>query len=195
KLNNPSIIISATIRLHQYRDFKETGVPPVNRGMLMFYNTGDVENWAEENSILNLEAASYYLPTSDFRLPTSKTYPIPLDIALPIFSWGVLFRNGSMIRLINNLQATDLTDTARFLKIADNRFEVVKSTYLNGYYLYEGDQIRTESIDQSLLLQAADLLYDKIKNRPLTIAFYHLDTATIKHFPHEFLGNITHQFQ
>ncbi len=195
KLNNPFILISATIRLHQYRDFKETGVPPVNRGMLMFYNTGDVENWAEENSILNLEAAGYYLPTSNFRLPASKTYPIPLDIALPIFSWGVLFRNGSMIRLINNLQATDLTDTSRFLKITDNRFEVQKSSYLNGYYLYQGDQIRTESIDKQLLSQATDLLKNNIKKHDLTVAFYHLDTATIKHFPHEFLEKIIHQFQ
>ena len=32
--------LSATIRLHQYKFPDKTGVPPVERGMLMFYNTG-----------------------------------------------------------------------------------------------------------------------------------------------------------
>lgn len=195
KKNNPQLKICATIRLHQFRDFQKTGVPPVDRGMLMFYNTGDVESWDEENSILNLEVAKNYLPTSDFRLLTSKKYPIPLDLALPIFRWGVLFRDTRMIRLINNLQAENLEDTSRFLKIDDNRFEVLKSTYLNGYYLYKGDQIRTETVDTQLLLKAINLLDGKMNNRNLTIAFYHLDTATIKYFPHEFLEKTIHQFQ
>lgn len=187
-IDNQQIKISATIRLHQFRDFQETGVPPVDRGMLMFYNTGDVESWQEANSILNIEAAQYYLNQN-------IKYPINLDIALPIFSWGVLFRNGRMIRLINNLQATDLKDTSRFLKIAENRFEVQKSTYLNGYYLYQEDQIRTESTDFQLLLQAADVVKERLKNRDLTVAFFHLDRTTIKRFPHESLEKIMHSFQ
>lgn len=187
-IDNQQIKISATIRLHQFRDFKETGVPPVDRGMLMFYNTGDVESWQEVNSILNIEAAQYYLKQN-------IKYPIHLDIALPIFSWGVLFRNGHMIRLINNLQATDLADTSRFLKIAENRFEVRKSTYLNGYYLYQEDRIRIENTDLQLLLQATDLITAQLKTRNLSVAFFHLDSTTIKRFPHESLEKIIHSFQ
>ena len=190
KKNNgkPQPEVCATIRLHQFRDFPETGVPPVDRGMLMFYNTGDVEDWNEENSILNLEAAKFYLKPN-------ISYPLPLDLALPLFSWGVLFRDGRMIRLINNLRSENLADTSRFLKIADNRFEVVKSTYLNGYYLYKDDRIRTEAIDTQRLLKAVDLLNGKLKNPSPTVAFYHLDTATIKYFPHEFLEKIIPAFR
>lgn len=187
-VDNQSIKLSATIRLHQLRDYKETGVPPVDRGMLMFYNTGDVENWEEENSILNLEVAEQYL------IPNTQ-YPMPLDLALPIFHWGVLFRDNQMIRLINNLKTNDLQDSLRFRKLAPNRFEIIKSTYLDGYYLYKNDHIRTETIDTALLTKAADLLKNRLENRNLTLAFYHLDTSTIKHFPHEFLEKITHTFR
>ncbi len=188
KIEKRGIDLSATIRLHQIRDFQETGVPPVDRGMLMFYNTGDVESWQEENSILNLKAANDYLSAT-------QRYPLPLDLALPIFSWGVLFRDAKMIGLLNNLRAEALSDTTRFLKMAPNRFRVKKSTYLNASYLYEGDWIRTESVDSALLLEAALLLQKKLKFSKCSIAFYHLDTATIKHFPYEKLEKIYQSFE
>ncbi len=191
---NPGIQISATIRLHQVRDQAATGVPPVDRGMLMFYNTGDLENWQEENSILNLRIAMQYLASKNRRQSSAIRYQIPLDLALPVFAWGVLFRDGRMIRLINNLRPEHLTDSSRFHKIASNRFEVIKSTYLDGYYLYRGDQLRTEAIDVQLLFQATDLLSDRLKNRNLTVAFYHLDTTMIKYFPHEILEKVCKEF-
>ena len=192
KAKNADIQLSATIRLHQLRDHEQTGVPPVDKGMLMFYNTGDLESWQEENSILNMEIAKSYLQ-SDFRRP-DISYQIPLDLALPIFAWGVLFRDGRMIRLINDLRPEQLTDTTRFQKLADNRFEVTKSTYLDGYYLYKDDHIRTEAIDPALLLQATDILKNKLKNDNLTVAFYHLDTTTIKYFPYEVLESVCEKF-
>src|SRR5262249_10937959 len=36
----PGLATSATIRLHQVKYRERTGVPPVGRGMLMFYNMG-----------------------------------------------------------------------------------------------------------------------------------------------------------
>jgi hypothetical protein len=37
------IALSATIRLHQVKYFERTGIPPVDRGMLMFYNMGELD--------------------------------------------------------------------------------------------------------------------------------------------------------
>lgn len=171
-------VLSATIRLHQIRYFQRTGVPPVDYGVLMFYNMGDLEDWEETNSILNLEKAEPYLEGA-------KKYPLPLDVALPIFSWGVLFRNGEMIKLINNLRSFDLKDTTRFLKIGPERFKVIKSTYIKGYYLYTGDLIRTEYIEPHNLVQASMLMQQSMDNAERTILFYHLDTSTIKYFTYE----------
>lgn len=177
------IRLSATIRLHQIRYFQRTGVPPVDRGMLMFYNLGDLQDWDEPNSILRLENALPYLKGFD-------RYPLSLDLALPVFAWGVVFRDGRMIRLINNLRGAQLTDAGRFVKLGPGRFEVAKSTYLNGYYLYRGDRIRTEAVDAELLRESARLLAPHFRGRFFTTAFYHLDSSTIKHLAYEQLEEI-----
>ncbi|MCU0346315.1 MAG: hypothetical protein MUC59_05210 [Saprospiraceae bacterium] len=182
-------ILSATIRLHQYKYPEKTGVPPVDRGMLMCYNTGDVEDWGTENAILDLKTLESYLP------PNAKAdYPLPLDLALPAFRWGVLFRDGQMIKLLNNLGEPDLSDPARFKKTAQNRYEVVKSTYVSAHYLYAGDLLRLEATSPEELKLAATLL-NKVKFGPAaTVAFYHLDTTATQLFPKEKMEEVLRQF-
>jgi len=111
--------------------------------MLMYYNMGEVRAWEESNSILNLEAAEPYL--------NGKAYPLPLDLALPLFRWGVVFREGKMIRLINNLSAEALADRTRFFPMTPDRYEVQKGTFLQGHYLYQGDFIRLEAVQPAAL--------------------------------------------
>ena len=182
------IQLSATIRLHQIKYFERTGVPPVDRGMLMFYNVDDVKDATTENSILDLEIAKQYIYNFE-------KYPLDLDVALPIFSWGVLFRGGKMIKLMVHLQAEDMADSNFFLQKDKIHFKVKKSTYLNGRYLYEDDVIRLETVSQNTLNQAAQLLQSKISNQELTISFYHLDTTTIKNYPYENLQDIIQIFK
>ena len=186
--------LSATIRLHQVRFFEKTGVPPVDKGMLMFYNMGQVDEWATGNSILDPGLAKQYL--SDGKL---RSYPLELDVALPLFQWGVLFRDGRLVKLINGLSERELNDTSRFIKLAPNRFEVRKSTYLQGYYLYEGDRLRLEGVTPKLLEEAAVLLgnwFGKPNSQPeLNVAFYHMDQHIFKSFPHEQLEKTLDKFR
>lgn len=176
------IALSATVRLHQYRWPEQTGVPPVDRGMLMCYNTGDLESWEEENSILRAEEAGKYVAGAE-------PYPLPLDAALPAFGWGVLFRNDRMIRLIHALAPGDLADTLRFRQTQRNRFEVRKSTYLDGHYLYEGDRLRIEQPSIADLEQSARMLKE-VSPPGSTAAFYHLDSIAMLRFPEEVLGKV-----
>ena len=178
-----NVKLSATIRLHQVKFYRETGVPPVDRGMLMFYNVGNLTKVETENSILDLAEAKKYLVNFE-------SYPLSLDVALPIFRWGVLFRDRKMIKLINNLDGEALVDTTRFLKLEHNRYQVIKSTYLQGHYLYEGDLIRLEQIVESQLEEAVQILKKEIKNPELTISFYHLDSFTINNHPYEKLERL-----
>ena len=113
----------------------------------MLYNVGDLESWEEENSIFSQSAVDAYAPF--------PKYPLPLDVVLPAFSWGVLFREGEMIRLLNELRVEDLRGDTRFEEIAPQRFRVQKSTYLNGHYLYQGDLLRIETCGYAELLAAA----------------------------------------
>lgn len=175
QLPNP-IKISATIRLHQIKFAEKTGIPPVDRGMLMYYNMGDLDEMETKNSIIDNQIGQQYLKNA-------TDYPLELDVALPIFAWGVLFRDGRMIRLINDLRDTDLADTSRFESIDATHFNAKKSNYLKGYYLYEGDEIRLENSPQLALENAAKLLAPILNGRERNVVFYHLDSTNLRTFP------------
>jgi hypothetical protein len=184
--------ISATIRLHQVKFMDKTGVPPVDRGMLMAYNMGDLDNRETDNSILNIETLKSYLKNFD-------RYPLELDVALPIFSWGIVFRDGQAVKIINNLSKKELLKTPQYDSLfhqnTDNHFVLLKNQYLKGLYLYENDDIRIEEVPLSNLKLAASFLSQNIKNQQLTVAFYHLDSATLQQYRYEDLENISQMFR
>jgi hypothetical protein len=176
--------ISVTIRLHQVKYKKRTGVPPADEFVLMCYNTGELKNIKEKNSILEPDVVkSYTKGMSD--------YPHRLELALPLFSWGVLFRDGKLIKLIRNVNESTFKDSEKFL-IEGNQIEILAGTYLNGYYLYPNDQIRLEGVSQKMLEETADILNDHLS--PSKIIYYHLDSIIIKKYDHELLENINHKF-
>lgn len=175
--------LSVTLRLHQFKNPEKSDIPPADRVMLMFYNMGEVTNYQETNSILNLEAASKYLDTK-------KIYPLPMDMALPMFQWGCVFRDQQLVHLSNNLTIAELEDIKRFSKVSDNRYRVVKSTYLQGYFLYEGDEIRHESVSFDQLSSSAELLKQVRNTDEFSMAFYHLDSLSVEHFSPAELKNL-----
>jgi hypothetical protein len=169
--------LSATIRLHQYKFPEKTGVPPVDCGMLMAYNTGDVEHFAAGHSIYRTQDAEKYW------IGTRKPYPLPLDLALPIFSWTLLYRDSLLHKIVPGSVAEVLYDTTRYTCTAKEanvgRYVVRKETFLEGHYLRPGDLLRTETVTPDLLWQIAD----QARVQPWRhVAFYHLDAAAIRHF-------------
>ena len=187
-LQKRGINLSATIRLHQVKFAETTGVPPIDRGMLMYYNMGEIRNWEEDNSILNNEIAKKYLPAL-------QDYPLPLDLALPLFSWGLVFREGEMVRIINLLDESQLSDRSKFYPIGNSRYEVIQHTFLDGTFLYEGDFIRLESIQQYALDEATDILKTYQWANPMHLSFYHLDSAVVQQHRPESLKQIIATFQ
>ena len=167
--------LSATIRLHQIADPKGTGIPPVNRGMLMYYNTGELRDWATQNSILEDATAAPYLS----RL---SDYPLPLDVALPIFRWGVIFHPTGEVHLLNNLTAADIEADTSVQWLGPNRAEVRTGTYLRGRYLSAGDRIRLETISPAELRQAAERLREVSTPDSLRVVFYQLDAMVAERY-------------
>ena len=139
--------LSVTVRLHQWRDYKTQAVPPVKRGILMAYNSGDLQQWATENSILDTSISAAYLQAVD--------YPLPLDVALPLYQWGALYRQGGLAYLMNDLDAAELVDSSRFRLLSEGRYQVKRGTYLRSIYCYSGDLIRLESSDPDRLQATA----------------------------------------
>lgn len=182
----PGHELGATIRLHQFKFPEETGVPPVASGVLMCYNTGELTDWATENSILDSVSLKKYLRGSVGK------YPLPLDVALPVFGWGVVFRGGDFFKIINGLERTQLIDNQRFTAIASNRFSIKKETILNGIYLHPGDLIRLEKPSSELVLMATQELrrLGSPNSKDPTVGFYHLDSAAIGGFSDAFFRTV-----
>jgi hypothetical protein len=175
----PGLRLSATIRLHQYKFPGQTGVPPVDRGMLMLYNTGDIESEAAHNSIYDPADAAKYLQGAP------KRYPLPLDVALPIFSWTLAYREGELWKIMPGIP-DDLRDSARF----SPNLRVKKGTFVAGHYLRPGDQLRVERMSPALLRQAAQQAAGLALAADPSVAFFHLDSALLAEFPVQLLDSL-----
>lgn len=163
-----SVAVSATIRLHQLRDT----LPPVDRGVLMMYNTGAVRNAATRNSILDSKDVAPYLKTD-------VTAALPLSIAYPAYSWGVLLRDGHFERL---LHASSFDDPARYRRLKDNTYEVTTPHYLDGQTLQKGDVIRLEHSDAAQITHVKALAARRLHPAPQSAVIYHLDSANLSRY-------------
>ncbi len=90
KAKAKKIQLSATIRLHQL----SMTPPPVDRGILMMYNTGDVKQLSCQKPILDMKDVVPYIQHLG-------SYPLPLSAAYPLFSWRILFREGKFVGIMH----------------------------------------------------------------------------------------------
>ncbi|MEO6038817.1 MAG: hypothetical protein ABIQ93_10420 [Saprospiraceae bacterium] len=185
----PGSQLSATIRLHQYKSPGQTGVPPVDRGMLMLYNTGDLDDPAEENSIFQTDAARRYLDG------VPAHYPLPLDVALPIFSWALVFRDEEFWKIIPDPSPTAWADTARFAPAGPQRFRIRQGTFAGGHYLRPDDRLRMEAVEAPLLREAAQMANRAGLADDATVAFFHLDSTTVARYPAATLDSVWQIFR
>lgn len=168
--------ISVTIRLHQIKYQNKTGIPPADRGMLMLYNMGNVTNYNETNSIFSANETVKYIDNA-------SNYQLPLDIALPSFSWGILFKHKQFNSILNDITVADITDTTYFTKKAQSNHYTVKTDFLYNYqtYLRAGDEIRFEYIDANVLKDAVLLANKCINTNSFTVSFYEINSDNIQH--------------
>ncbi|MEM9929983.1 MAG: hypothetical protein AAF840_09205 [Bacteroidota bacterium] len=165
--------LSVTVRLHQFINQKRQGVPPADRGVLMAYNVGELDRIETENSILDTNITVNYLRPN-------VNYPLPLDIALPYYQWGVIYRDEQLAYLSNDLTANELSDSTRFERLPPQRYQVKRSTYLRGYYLYAGDHIRLETITEASLRVLARQLRIVPRFAGQRMLYYHLGSRIAK---------------
>ena len=169
----PNALISATIRLHQIKFISKTGVPPVNKGLLMCYNMGNLKNPATKNSIIETEELKKYIDNL-------AAYPLPLDVALPLFNWKVLFRNNTYTGLIENLPDSVLTGP--LISKNGNRYLFLKDSLLSGYSFKKGDELRNEQSDYNEIISSAAAINQKLKNTTLRVSLYHLDSLILSKY-------------
>lgn len=130
-----------TVRLHQYRDRDEQGIPPADAGVLMLYGLGD--------AVLDQALIQGYL--------RGPAYPIPLT---PAFPWYTQVRQlngyGRLVALhrLGPEASLPLTDLKA---LEPDRYEVVRRSSLAGRPLLARDVLAIDRVDPEILRRVAAL--------------------------------------
>jgi hypothetical protein len=182
--------VQATIRLHQVKYKERTGVPPVDRGVLMFYNMGKLNaDLKQPNSIYNPADAAKYID----RL---NAYPLKLDVALPMFSWAIQIRNGRAIQVYGKIGESQLAKAADFeLITGDHIYRAKHSFFLTGIYVKQNDIFKFEQVNAATLNTAAKQLAAQLSPLPnRTIIYYELANIALPEFDAETIRQVSDRF-
>jgi hypothetical protein len=172
-------LLSATIRLHQLKFINETGAPPVDKGLLMAYNMGNLRNPATTNSIISTEELDKYIHKLRY-------YPLPLDVALPLFDWYVWFHQNEYKGLFYPQQLG--------LNGGQEKITFTSDTSINGYAFKKGDWLRYEGSPIEVLTATAKRLKNKLPAKERTIILYHLDQELLSKYQKNELKNLFERF-
>lgn len=175
-LRKDNAALSATIRLHQLKD----SVPPVDRGVLMLYNTGSLYDSETENSILHVEDVKPYL-----QQPIH--YSLPLALAYPTYHWFVAYRND---RFLCILRQCDVNDSTHFRDIQKNQFEVIADHYQGNRLLEKGDIVRREVSSFEEIMSVKRMVSRQLQSSCEGSVVYHLDQNNLSRYDTEQLDKI-----
>lgn len=178
-------IISCTLRMYPYKYPELMGVPPVDKVTLMCYNLNNPLEYENKNSILDVAELKKYLDTK-------KTYPVHLDIVLPINSWMLCFKNNQFAGILHNREI--MHTIAKPVKPL--WYVVTRDTLVDDMFIRQGDMIKYEDAKEEELRKVARLLKNKLNLQgKTTISFFHLDKTSLNKYSHETLGDLYNSFK
>ena len=157
--------LSATIRLHQIKYYQKTGIPPVDYGVLMYYNMSNISDINTKNSILDNDIAKKYHYNFD-------SYKLKLKLALPLYSQAIQFRDNKALSIFEGIEKKDFD--SNFEQISPNIYKTLNSSYFMGRYIYKDDIFRFEDSSENEIKIALDDFLKLSNNRFDEIIFYTL---------------------
>lgn len=176
-LHEKGIVLSSTIRLHQLH----SEAPPVDRGVLMLYNTGSIQSASEKNSIISQKEVAKYIQGKHF------DFGIPLDFAYPTYSWGLVFRGTHFGGILHQ---SDFTDTELYAPQEDGSYIVKKEHEIDGEFLSKGLRIRLEESPISEILGVKEMVKKAFPNVPHSNIIYHLDSYNLSKYTTDEISSI-----
>jgi hypothetical protein len=170
----PTAQVSATIRLWQYKYAEKAGTPPVDKGLLMCYNVTKPDDFNTKNSIGTSEELAQYI--------THDKYKLKLDIALPLYSWAVIFRGNQFKGILSDYDSLR-KDTLRLKKVSDTKYVLQDDILVGQTYLRNGDEIRIEKISEEEIEKMISIVKNKIPiDNQTKITFFSFDKKYINDY-------------
>ena len=162
----PEAILSCTIRLHQVKYFKGCGVPPADKGMLMFYNMGNLSSLNNINSIYDPGIAQKYLVNFE-------NYPLQLDVAVPLFNMAILYHANKPV----NTVSPEITANDIFKKVNDHLFKAERDTIIELIHIRAGDMVKTEKAGLEDCYEAAKQISPYLQSNQFTVGIFDLQPS------------------
>lgn len=187
QLMDSTQMLSSTIRLHQLVQTP----PPVDKGVLMVYNTGNLMKLKTENSIFSRKDIEPYLRNN--RL---AKYSLPLDVAYPAYGWSLVFYEGEREYYFRRIiRRTDFSDFPAIRPMGRNRFKVESNVDLSPESnewneVYTGDIIKVERPTASEILEVKRLIDRQLSGKPHNNILYHLDEKQLSHYSYYDINEI-----
>lgn len=170
----PEKKLAATIRLWQYKYATKAGIPPVDKGLLMCYNLSNIEDYNADNSIATSDELNKYL--------THNKYKLPLDIALPLYSWSIIYRGKEFKGILSDYDSI-INDSSIFKKKNDLRYVLKDDVLINDIFLRNGDEIHIERVSDNEINKMISIIKSKIKISDQTkITFFSFDKKYIQDY-------------
>jgi hypothetical protein len=170
---NSNTILSATIRLFQYKYPNKAGIPPADRGMLMLYNFTNPKKYDGKNPIFEIEEAKKYI--------NNTAYKLPLDFAIAHFKWNILYDiDNTFIGYINETDAERLIQSST----ANNNnslYIINEDISIDGYFIRKGQKLALFQTDSSTIKQSYELIKSFENSEEYTISIFELNDNTIKY--------------
>ena len=170
----PTSNLTATIRLWQYKYAEKSGIPPVDKGLLMCYNVSKPEDFQTKNSIGTSDELAQYI--------THNQYKLKLDIALPLYSWAVVFRGNKFKGILSDYEQL-INDTIKLKKSTSDKYILQDDILIGQTYLRNGDEIRIEKISDDELDKMISIVKDKIQiDNRTRVTFFSFDKKYINDY-------------
>lgn len=165
-------LLSSTIRLHQLNQ----PAPPVNCGVLMAYNTDNFRDPRTFNSILNDNTVKTYLSKA-------KSFDLPLDIALPIFRWNLVFDKSGKFKRI----AAYTKESAYPIQTDNEEWSQTDSEK-------NGEIYKLEVVPYATILKTQKLIeqYLGLQKGTYSTILYHLNETNINAYTNDEIKSLYH---
>lgn len=172
--------ISCTLRLYPYKFHQKMGIPPCDRAVLMCYNLLSPLKNPRKNTILDTEEMAKYLDTK-------FDYPIPLDVALPVYSWMQCYDGTRFKGIVKG----PVEPYKELLLHTEGLWYYMKSdTVLVDVYLRQGDRIKLERVSERELSKAIEIIKSSgVLKNDAVFSYFHLSSQELNHYSYETLNS------
>lgn len=130
-----------TVRLHQYRDRADQGVPPADAGVLMLYGVGE--------AVLDPALVEGYLK--------GPSYPLPLVAAFPAYTQVRQLNGYGRLVALHRLGPSTVLPLADLEPLGGERYRVLRRSTLAGRPLLAHDTLAVDRVSEADLARVASL--------------------------------------